>query len=178
MSTHGDIEIFNSDGTGLRYWLHAYHDGHTEQAFRELVELPQWLADRAELQYEITEDSIEKRDKVGHVGAGILLMSRGVGDWRFETDEDFASAWRSYLGTNQNYCDSSRIAGLMVQRNFERWTIIAPDDAPWRSPNAPPDISVECDPEGYRVSTGETSERVDFPEQVFLAFRKLVMGKK
>jgi hypothetical protein len=47
MSTHGDIKIVNEDGSGLTYWLHAYSDGHSSEAFNNLKTLPMWLAHRA-----------------------------------------------------------------------------------------------------------------------------------
>lgn len=49
MTTHGDIKIVNEDGSGLSYWLHAYSDGHSSEAFKNLKNLPMWLAHRAVL---------------------------------------------------------------------------------------------------------------------------------
>ncbi len=168
MSTHGNIRIKDAEG-GLDVWLHAYSDGHSTEAFRDLKTLPEWLAQRALLsdwqRQKLVRSELEAREwgSLGPWQLSVfaiswcrderLVMQEAVTG---ETDLDairkelFREAWRCSLGVNLSYCSASTIVGYMVQRHFSRWNILNEADAPWHDVGDDPDFLVECyASEGY-----------------------------
>lgn len=162
MSTHGNIKVIDASSIGKDdgnfFWLHAYSDGHTDEAFEMLKTLPQFLVKRSILYHELLEYIKEENEHDDGIGVVDFLSECGtVGPWHLNTmlrvlenkDEKLTrnlleAHWDNNFGVDLSNCCAIVIANLMVQRTFNRWHIMREQDAPWHTVDDDDDLTVVC----------------------------------
>ena len=131
MSTHGTIAVYDKNKPENIVWLHAYSDGHPDNAFDDLKNLPKFFVDRMILAKDIQEPSIGKY-------------------WMM--DQYNRGHWDSFLSVCLE-CWSNLVAALLVNRHLIRWRPVTRDqiDLWLRSEGSGADIDVICDGTGYTI---------------------------
>lgn len=168
MGTHGDILIRNLDADNpAKIWLHAFHTGHPHEAMKALIDLPYFWLRRAIMHNELQvlqpdqgdDEEVEYGTPLyGELGHWFIQVSQFTGNpeelakknWT-DLDDFWNSVWNSGLG-NVTHVDSSEVAGLMIQRYWNRWKIIQEHNAPWRKEGEQPDIEVVVDTDEYKYT--------------------------
>jgi hypothetical protein len=153
MSTHGDILVKNKgDRRSKGIWLHAYSDGHTENAFDLVTTLPEWFIYRALLAYSLDDISLGKKH---------LLKNFKEDSWDIY--------WDSYsVNFGAHKCT---ISGLICNRFFDRWVPLPESEVPWHKVGESPDLTIICNDSTYDVISGAEKTTVEWMDRLYEGFR-------
>ncbi len=116
--THGNLEFYRQDGT-LGANVYTYHDGFTEEAFQELIGLPELLVMRWRM-FEATPDIFARgAAKLVPTWYGVELAMRT----NFPLEEFFACTYPDIWSPQ-----ASNLANWFCGIHFDRWMIIPADE--------------------------------------------------
>jgi hypothetical protein len=140
MSTHGDVLIIDGKDKSSRQWLHAYSDGDVGTVWNDLLTLPEWLAYRARLDYDLRypADSGRQYKEPSTVECGI-----GSGWWISHILDFGIGTFDRFISVNCGAW-SCNIANLLASRRLLRWCPISEENAPYHKVGRSPDVRVSC----------------------------------
>ena len=148
MTTHGDILVTHDSYKEYRQWLHAYSDGHAEQAFRDVVQLPRWYAMRAIAAHNQKDPSLGK----GWLYAIFVVGGEDIRDW-IEPHGAF-------------------ISNLICAMYVGRWCPMLESEAPWHTVGQQPSVEVSCSLSSMIVKGYKRRKKIDFVDEVVKYWRK------
>lgn len=177
--THGDI-MLRTIGKRDRFWLHTYHTGHRDEAYENLVTLPEWLVQRALLEHwrssEYAKGDEERKQQMKAVGSlgpwqltNVVSVKEHLPPKKLDVqliEQRFERDWKCFLGVNLDYCDAATVGSWMIQRHFNRWQMIREANIPYHKVGRPADINVVCDPKNQRYTVYPSEEHSEMPKRV------------
>lgn len=135
MTTHGNLMFVDKENRYDRskgVWLHAYSDGHKEDAFKMLKTLPEFFVSRVKLARELKDPALGK--------------AWFVDQWNEQQ-------WSNFLSQCVT-ADAFSLAALAVNTHLGRWVACPEEEAPWHEVGQDPDFIIVCDYDRYVIRTG------------------------